>query len=181
MKRTFTSTCPYHSPRLHKAAVCSQFVCCSLAAATAASVKALAVSGSVSPCVFFSTFFVAAVAGATSIFYIVYIILNVVCKILGYQQTWAQVLKCHTVHRLYTAYKQYTAGCCCCCCIKDGRTAASSASVSWQHHAQEMLATTLRLWQIKPLMSASECPCDWAVSWNLVEPSLWQIKPLRLY
>ena len=37
----------------------------------------------------------------------------------------------------YTAYKQYTAGCC--WCVNDGRAAASSAAVSWRHHAQEML------------------------------------------
>ena len=37
----------------------------------------------------------------------------------------------HTLHRSYTAYKQYTAGCA--WCINDGRTAASSAAVSWRH------------------------------------------------
>ena len=46
---------------------------------------------------------------------------------------------CHTVHRSYTAYKQYTVGCA--WCVNDGRTAASSAAVSWPHHAQELLPT----------------------------------------
>ena len=45
----------------------------------------------------------------------------------------------HPVHRSYTAYKQYTASCP--WCVNDGRTAESSAAVSWWHHAQEMLAT----------------------------------------
>ena len=43
----------------------------------------------------------------------------------------------HTVHRQYTAYKQYTAGS---PCVKNGRTAASSAAVSWRHYVQEMLS-----------------------------------------
>ena len=47
---------------------------------------------------------------------------------------------CHTVHRLYTAYKQYTVGCCC-WCVNHGRIAADSAIFSWWQHAQEMLPT----------------------------------------
>ena len=41
---------------------------------------------------------------------------------------------CHTVHRLYTAWKQYTAACS--WYVNDGKAAAFSAAVSWRHHAQ---------------------------------------------
>ena len=49
---------------------------------------------------------------------------------------------CHTVHRLCTACKWFSAGCCC-RCIKDGRPDAAWAAISWRHHwhAQEMLPT----------------------------------------
>ena len=53
----------------------------------------------------------------------------------------------HTIHRLYTSYKQYTA--CCTWCVNDGRTAASSAAVSGQHHdIYTMSFTTLLSAQI---------------------------------
>ena len=40
----------------------------------------------------------------------------------------------HSGHRSYTAYKQYTAGCSYSWYVNNGRTAASSAAVSWRHH-----------------------------------------------